>query len=184
VLQQETAAADSVPRRIATADYERLRAHLTRAIARVCPRLLLQSREDLIQDCLVRVLDLASRSDDERQLSPTYLYKVAYSALIDEIRRRARRREIPLEDGESLARDDAHRSPEVTAAGREIGRGILDCLSGLHRERRLAVTLYLQGHSVVEAAQILDWSTKRTENLVYRALASLRQCLAAKGIKP
>ena len=36
----------------------------------------------------------------------------------------------------------------------------------------------------MEAAGILDWSAKRVENLVYRGLADLRDCLAAKGFKP
>ena len=52
----------------------------------------------------------------------------------------------------------------------------------MKRERRLAVTLHLQGHSVPEAARLLDWAVKRTENLVYRGLADLRECLTAKGI--
>jgi RNA polymerase sigma-70 factor (ECF subfamily) len=37
---------------------------------------------------------------------------------------------------------------------------------------------------VAEAARILDWSPKRTENLVYRGLADLRGCLTSKGLKP
>jgi RNA polymerase sigma-70 factor (ECF subfamily) len=54
----------------------------------------------------------------------------------------------------------------------------------LKYERRLAVTLYLHGHSVPDAARILDWSAKRTENLVYRGLADLRECLLSKGLRP
>jgi RNA polymerase sigma-70 factor (ECF subfamily) len=46
------------------------------------------------------------------------------------------------------------------------------------------VTLHLHGHSLVEAARILDWAAKQTENLVYRGLADLRKCLLAKGIRP
>ena len=52
----------------------------------------------------------------------------------------------------------------------------------MKRERRLAVTLYLQGHSVPAAARLLEWTAKRTENLVYRGLADLRECLTAKGM--
>ena len=117
-------------------------------------------------------------------LSPSYLYKVAYSALIDEIRRIRRRREDPLDESDSMPTQAVHGNPEAIAAGQEIGRGVLDCLAGLNRDRRLSVTLYLQGHSVVEAARILEWPEKKTQNLVYRALADLRECLAAKGITP
>src|SRR5262245_3671181 len=165
-------------------DFERLRVHLGRALARACPRVLADRREDLLQDCLVRVMDLVTRSGAERQFSASYLYKVAHSVLIDEIRRIRRRRETPLEEGEPVPTESPSGNPEAVAAGREIGRGILECLARLLQERRLSVTLYLQGQTVPEAARILDWSPKKTENLVYRGLADLRECLAAKGIKP
>ena len=74
--------------------------------------------------------------------------------------------------------------PEREAASREIARGIRACLQEMVRDRRLAVTLHLQGHSVGDAARILEWAQKRTENLVYRGLADLRACLAAKGLRP
>ena len=65
-----------------------------------------------------------------------------------------------------------------------MGQEIQDCLSRMQRDRRLAVTLYLQGHTVPETARVLQWPTKRADNLVYRGLANLRQCLLAKGMRP
>jgi RNA polymerase sigma-70 factor (ECF subfamily) len=111
------------------------------------------------------------------------LYKVAYSALVDEIRRVRRRRETGLEDGtvESVASPE---DPERAAASSEIGHGIQGCLARLKYERRLAVTLYLQGHGVPAASRILEWPAKRTENLVYRGLADLRECLLSRGLRP
>jgi RNA polymerase sigma-70 factor (ECF subfamily) len=95
-----------------------------------------------------------------------------------------RRRETELEEVvvEPAAVDAA--DPERSAASREIGEGVEDCLTRLVHDRRLAVTLYLQGHSVPEAARVLDWPAKRTENLVYRGLADLRACLESKGLRP
>jgi RNA polymerase sigma-70 factor (ECF subfamily) len=168
------------------ADYERLRATLTRVVARVCSGISADRRDDLVQDCVLRVMDLSRKSEEERRLSSSYLYRVAHSVLIDEIRRVRRRGEVPIdaEDGEPVPLPATRGNPEATAAGKEINRGILDCLARLRQERRLGVTLYLQGHSVVEAAQILDWSVKRVANLVYRGLADLRSCLVRKGITP
>ena len=88
-----------------------------------------------------------------------------------------------LDDEEVAPVAITRQDPERIAAAREIGRGIQDCLSQMSRERRLAVTLYLQGHSVPEASRVLDWPAKRTENLVYRGLADLRECLEAKGMR-
>ena len=102
---------------------------------------------------------------------------------MDEIRRVRRRRESDLDDEGVEPVAIAQPDPERIAASREIGRGILDCLSRMSRERRLAVTLYLQGHSVPEASRVLDWTAKRTENLVYRGLTDLRECLMSKGLR-
>ena len=65
--------------------------------------------------------------------------------------------------------------------GRELGLAIRRCLGRLISPRRKAVTLYLLGYSVPESARMLEWSAKRTENLTYRGLSSLRGCLREKG---
>lgn len=169
-------------------DYTRLRQDMARAVARLCPGWLADRRDDLVQAAVMRVMQIVGRGQAAGEgnpvLSSSYLYKVAYSALVDEIRRVRRRRETDLEDEGVAPVAIAKESPERTAASREIGRGIRDCLAQMKRERRLAVTLHLQGHSVPEAARILEWAAKRTENLVYRGLADLRECLMAKGMRP
>lgn len=168
---------------IAEADLIALRAALARAVASVCPPWLAASAEDLVQVALLRVVDVCRRADGSTDFSTAYLRKAAYSALVDEIRRLKRRREVPLED-ESV--DTTHSTPaanpEQATSARQQGRAIRACLARLVRPRRLAVTLHLVGHSVPEAARLLSWSTKRAENLVYRGLADLRRCLEAAGM--
>jgi RNA polymerase sigma-70 factor (ECF subfamily) len=168
-------------------DYSKLREDLARAVARLCPAWLSNQRDDLVQAAVMRVMQIVDRnpSDGEstRPLASSYLYRVAHSALVDEIRKVRRRRESDLDDDGVAPVAITRQDPERIAASREIGRGILDCLSRMSRERRLAVTLYLQGHSVPEASRVLDWTAKRTENLVYRGLADLRECLTSKGLR-
>lgn len=163
----------------------RLRTQLKQAVHRVCPPWLGDVRDDLVQMALMRVLEVRRKSEGKREFAASYLWKVAYSALVDEIRRQRRRRETPLEEaGQDDAPITAQPNPERRTADREIGVGIRECLAELVRPRRMAVVLYLQGHSVPEAAKLLHWDNKRTENLVYRGLADLRQCLARKGFEP
>jgi RNA polymerase sigma-70 factor (ECF subfamily) len=146
--------------------------------------------EDLAHAALVKVMATARNTEGERSLSPFYLYRVAHSALVDEIRRRQRRREVALEADEyeeqfgGSAEPRAAGDPEQDAALRELGVAVRDCLLNMSSDRRRAVMLYLQGHSVAEAARVLGWPVKRTDNLVYRGLADLRQCLRAKGHSP
>jgi RNA polymerase sigma-70 factor, ECF subfamily len=163
-------------------DYESLRERLSRAVLHSCPRVMAAYRDDLVQNCMVRVLDIIRKTGPERQFSSSYLYKVAYSALVDEIRRMRRRPESPLDEGQRVPTTAPEGNPEVLAANRDVEAGILDCMSHLLQERRLAVALYLQGHTVVEAARILGWSPKRVDNLLYRGLANLRECITAKGL--
>jgi len=126
----------------------------------------------------------AERDGADREFSSSYLYRVAHSALVDEIRRATRRQETTLEDAAVERTAVSLHDPERVAASREIGRGIQDCVAKMQRDRRLAVTLHLIGHSVPDASQVLDWPIKRTENLIYRGLADLRQCLQHKGLQP
>ena len=167
-------------------DYAALRRQLVRVVAKICPSWLSSDRDDLVQAAVMRVMQrVAPTVGTERSTAPpaSYIFKVAYSALVDEIRRVRRRRETDL-DGEIVETVASPESPERTAFSREIGRGIRHCLATLKRERRLAVTLYLQGYSAPRAAVILGWPSKRTENLVFRGLGNLRACLQSKGLRP
>lgn len=168
-------------------DYaELLRAEIVRAVRSLCPKWLASRAEDLVQVALIKILELRRRNEQDRELSSFYLKRVAYSALVDEIRRLERRRESPLEtdDGEPLPLASSSPGPERRQESRELGSGIRDCLGGLHRQRQLAVTMYLQDVSVVETARLLGWELKQTRNLVYRGLADLRRCLQERGFHP
>lgn len=167
---------------------EEIQARLERAVTSVCPGWLVDQRDDLVQACLIRVMEISRQSEGKREFSSSYLWRVAYSALIDEIRRVRRRQEVPLEEATDVGSEPAQpkgpAGPEQGRAAREIGRGIRGCLRELVESRRRAVTLHLLGHSVPEAAALLAWDVKRTENLVYRGLADLRKCLIRKGLTP
>jgi RNA polymerase sigma-70 factor (ECF subfamily) len=181
--------ADAVP---APADsrWVELAAKMTRAVRRQCPAWLVDQAQDIAQAALAKVVALDKAAEGNRPLTSFYIHKVAHSALVDEIRRRKRRREVsleaPAEDGAETRPFEprAHGDPESHTSYRLLGLAIRACLSTANRDRRLAVVLYLQGHSVPEAARILGWDVKRTENLVYRGLADLRQCLLNKGHRP
>ncbi len=151
---------------------------------RVCPGWMSDSRDDLIQVAVIRVLEIQRKSEGKKEFSSSYLWRVAYSALVDEIRRRRRRQEVPLVEEERPVISSSRADPEEDCASRELGQGIRECLTRLLQARRLAVTLHLQGHSVPEASRILSWKMKRTENLTYRGLADLRECLGSKGLRP
>jgi RNA polymerase sigma-70 factor (ECF subfamily) len=167
------------------AELEELRRKLEVAVRRCCPPSLAAQADDLVQTAMLKVTRLLSDGQDTRASSPAYLYRAAHSALVDEIRRQRRRREVPLDDDERACEvpTDGPATDRLVRSG-EIRNAIHECLGSLIEDRRRAVTLSLLGHSVGEVARLLGWPGKRADNMVYRGLADLRRCLRGKGIEP
>ena len=168
------------------AQWKELRERLSRSVLRICPAWLSDRRDDLVQNSMMRVMAILEKSEGDRELGSSYLSRVAYSALVDEIRRLRRRQEVTLEDEETgeIQTATLHPDPEASSMGLQVGRGIQECLGAQVQSRRVAVILNLQGYSVPEAARLLEWTVKKTENLVYRGIADLRRCLNKKGLQP
>lgn len=165
-------------------DWAELRRRLEGALGRICPHWLAERREDLVQAALVKMMEIEKRREGETEWTSFYLSRVAHSALVDEIRRRRRRPEDPLDQEAETVVETAAADPERGAFGRELGRGLRACLAGLVEARRRASTLHLLGHGTLEVARLLGWEAKKAENAIYRGLADLRLCLEKKGFAP
>jgi RNA polymerase sigma-70 factor (ECF subfamily) len=166
-------------------DVTRLRRDLEAAVATLCPPSLADRREDLVQEALLKVARIVARSAPDRELNATYLWRTAYSALVDELRRIRRRGEVALDEaGPSDTLASPRPGPGASNRGREIRRALAECLKRLIEPRRLAVILHLQGERPRETAELLDWPRKRVHNLTFRGLRDLRSCLRAKGVAP
>jgi len=163
-----------------------LRRLLLRAVGNICPRWLANDREDLVQTALVRLMETGRTRPGALEFPKAYARRVAYTAVVDEIRRRRRRQETPL--GELEATAPCLRSfrpdPEALSAGSELGEAIRECLRTLSASRREALTLWLLGHKNREISDLLGWDRKRTENLVTRARCDLRKQLVQMNYRP
>jgi DNA-directed RNA polymerase specialized sigma24 family protein len=91
---REEAVARETPGVAAPADFREIRDRLERAVHRVCPAWLRASAEDIVQNALLRVLEIEKTRESSTPLPSSYLWKVAYSATVDEIRRLRRRPEV------------------------------------------------------------------------------------------
>jgi len=162
-----------------------VRRHLIIAMRRVCPPALADEAEDLVQRALLKLMKSQASSEGNRTVSASYLWRVAYTAVIDEIRRRNRRREETLtENSSSAIHATSQPDPERETNSRAIGEAIRECLGRMVDARRRALTLHLVGHTVPEIASLMGRQTKQADNLVYRGMADLRRCLINKGITP
>jgi RNA polymerase sigma factor (sigma-70 family) len=161
--------------------HEALRRELVRAMRCVCPQSLAADAEDLVQESMIRLLK-ARKLEGDTVVSATYLKKVAYSAVVDEIRRRRRRiAVVPQSDAEIEAASDEASSTTPELA---LGNAMEICMQRLQADRRRALTLHLLGYSGPEVGRMLECNAKRVENLTLRGLAQLRECLRGQGLSP
>ena len=161
-----------------------LRELLLRAVRRRCPGWLIDESEDLVQDVLVKLAEKVESSGEVAELPRGYLVQAAYNRLVDEIRKRRNGR-LVLAEGESSPEEkvsDRGPGPERFYESRQIGRAVWECLGNLQGSRRQAVTLYLRGHKAKSSAQILGYPVRKVQNLVFRGIRDLRECLAEKGV--
>jgi RNA polymerase sigma factor (sigma-70 family) len=174
--------ADSGPGALHEAQaHQALRRDLERAVRRVCPRALAEDAEDLVQESFIRLLR-AGKLGNAGNVSAAYLKKVAYSAVIDEIRRR--RRQVPASAGPDV---DIEAAPDETRSATPetaLGNAMEVCMQRLQDDRRRALTLHLLGYGGAEVARMLECNAKRAENLTLRGLAQLRECLQGMGVSP
>lgn len=169
----------------ASPDLGDLRERVARAVRHQCPAWLASHAEDIVQNAVLRLHRILEKSEGGRTFSKAYLEKSVYGAIVDEIRRTCRRKENPVENLEAVSGATARQGdPERETSSREVAHGILDCLGGLARPRRMAVALYLHGCTVPEVSRRLGWTLRKAESLVYRGLANLRGCLERKGLRP
>lgn len=145
---------------------------LRAAVDRFCPPALRSSRDDLIQAAQLRLLEIDERGEQSAPRSTSYLWRVAYTTVVDEIRRLRRRGSWQQEED-----DEAH-APQAKP---QLRIDLRACLSALLAARRAAVILHLEGFRADEVASVLRADVKKAQNLVYRGLADLRRCLEAKG---
>ena len=167
------------------AEYEAIRSVLVRAVASLCPGWMTDRRDDLVQLAMMKLL----RQEEKGELNPapkaSYLWKVAHSVTVDEIRRVKRKRETPLdpaEDGPNDRLEDKRAGQDQ--AMWELGTAIRECLGTIESRRRRVVALHLLGHSLPETAEHAAMRYDQVRNLLYRGMKQLRFCLAGKGITP
>jgi RNA polymerase sigma-70 factor, ECF subfamily len=165
-----------------------LRRRLLGAIRRVCPAWLQSQAEDITQEALLKVTNiLAQEGERDGGLPASYIKKVAYTTTVDTIRRlrQARSSEVAMEEGcEEVADLAPGHNPEAINATGRLAAGVEQCLEDMVEARRTVVVLRLQGHSVPEIGALMGWPQTRANNLVFRGMKDLRDCLEKKGLAP
>ena len=135
--------------------------------------------EDVLQEIKVRLWK--KMGSEKKMTNPPSLKKVVSSVLIDEIRK-ARTQEKVVSRAMEEKIEVKMEAAEKLASGEYQTQIIEDALASLMESRRQVMRLHLLGLNVEEISAALRWSQDKTRNLLYRALADIKNKLMRKGV--
>ncbi len=137
---------------------------------------------DALQDAMVSAFRRAESYREDAAVT-TWLHRIVVNACLDRLRRRKVRRADPLPDESHTTppalREPASASPESHAELAERRERVLAALATLPVEQRAALVLVdLRGHSVEEAAAVLEVAPGTVKSRCSRGRARLAPLLA------
>lgn len=138
--------------------------------------------EDIAQQVFLRVWQHAKSYRPDAKFT-TYLFTITRNLVFNETRRRSRKKEIPLDNGDSSGNhepgDDPHRQPDASLLEAELRIAVDQAITSLPETQRLAVILRrYENLSYEEIAVVLDLSVSAVKSQLFRARSSLREALA------
>lgn len=129
--------------------------------------------EDVAQETMLRFSRKAPSWEPGGPKVRTWLYHVAGNLCID--RQRARRPEQPIEEASEAAIIDIQPHLDGKIDARRV---VHEALAGLpDRQQAVLILVYYQGHTVREAANIMQISEHAAESLLARARRAMRAAL-------
>jgi RNA polymerase sigma-70 factor, ECF subfamily len=142
-----------------------------------------RAAEEVVQDTFVRAWRHADRFDPTRGSEAAWLFTIAGNLVIDRLRRRSARPVVSgtLDDRAAVTAPDVVDEPAVD---RIIETWQLaEAMANLSDEHRTAIVLcHHRGHSVAEAADILEVPEGTVKSRVHYGLRALRLHLEEQGV--
>ena len=137
--------------------------------------------EDIAQQVFVRVWKSANRYVPRAKFT-TWLLKITRNLVFNELRRRSRHAQVPLqgetEEEERPIRDERAVAPDASLLEQELQKAVDAAIANLPETQRLAVILRrYEELSYEEIAETLEQSVSAVKSLLFRARAELRASL-------
>jgi RNA polymerase sigma-70 factor (ECF subfamily) len=137
--------------------------------------------EDIGQQVFVRVWKSAGRYVARAKFT-TWLLKITRNLVFNELRRRARHTQLPLqaevEEAERPLKDERVVTPDEALLEQELQEAIDAAIARLPETQRMAVILRrYEELSYEEIAEALDQSVSGIKSLLFRARTELRESL-------
>lgn len=167
-----------------TAAFESLFNRHRQRVAAIAGRFFQQPSqiEDVLQESFTKAyFGLPNFSQYKVDSFAHWLARITFNSCYDELRRQSRSREHSLSDFNDAERLELRSfttsaaSLEAKAINRDLANKLLRLLSA--EDRLVLVLLEVEGLSVAEIAELLDWSAAKVKIRAFRARADLRRLL-------
>jgi RNA polymerase sigma-70 factor (ECF subfamily) len=137
--------------------------------------------EDIAQQVFVRVWKNAKRYEPRAKFT-TWLLKITRNLVFNELRRRSRHPQVPLqsesEEEERPLKDEHAVAPDASLLEHELQEAVDAAIANLPETQRMAVILRrYEELSYGEIAESLDQSVSAVKSLLFRARTELRESL-------
>jgi RNA polymerase sigma-70 factor (ECF subfamily) len=137
--------------------------------------------EDIAQQVFVRVWKNAKRYEPRAKFT-TWLLKITRNLVFNELRRRSRHPQVPLqaesEEEERPLKDEHAVAPDASLLEHELQEAVDAAIANLPETQRMAVILRrYEELSYEEIAESLDQSVSAVKSLLFRARTELRESL-------
>jgi len=137
--------------------------------------------EDIAQQVFVRVWKNAKRYEPRAKFT-TWLLKITRNLVFNELRRRSRHPQVPLQsesdEEERPLRDEHAVAPDASLLEQELQEAVDAAIAELPETQRMAVILRrYEELSYEEIAGALDQSVSAVKSLLFRARTELRESL-------
>lgn len=130
------------------------------------------STEDLIQKAFVIIWEKRADIDEDKSLR-AYLFRTAYTRMINEIKYNAR-----FEDDAEFPQPEGNQTPEDQAHFAQMMAAIHKTISAMPEKRSMVFDFcFLQQFSYKETAEVMEVSIKTVENHMGIALKEVRKAL-------
>src|SRR6056297_4206576 len=165
--------------------WRRLAPHARAAALRYRSRDAALGTDDLVQEVRIRVWE-AYRGHSNSRFNASYYYKVVNSAIIDCLRAHrgtlahSIRSESDGEEDEPALIErlgGEEQGPDSVFDEQQRRARLLEAIRQLPADKRRAVTLFLQGFTVPEIADLLGCDQNRAHNLAYRGVRMLKELM-------
>jgi RNA polymerase sigma-70 factor (ECF subfamily) len=137
--------------------------------------------EDIAQQVFVRVWKNAKRYEPRAKFT-TWLLKITRNLVFNELRRRSRHPQVPLQsesdEEERPLKDEQAVAPDASLLEHELQQAVDAAISNLPETQRMAVVLRrYEELSYEEIAEAMDQSVSAVKSLLFRARTELRENL-------